>query len=133
MWLKISQRKGSIKDSRGRTAQYQRIKDIMFEKTCANTTFMIRSVNMICLMEVVQYFSHNSKNWKKCRFLLLTKANRNKKFSTAVGKSPQNLYVLTKSQRYRYLYHGRKYLSSWKTISSVLNRASRKRKFHYGC
>ena len=87
MWLKISQRKGSIKDSRGRTARYQRIKDIMFEKTCANTTFMIRSVNMICLMKVVQHFSHNSKNWKKCRFLLLTKANRNKNFSTAVGKS----------------------------------------------
>ena len=98
MWLKISQRKGSIKDHGLRTQEAERpgIKDIMFEKTRANTTFMIRSVTMICLKEVVQHFSH-SKNWKKCRFLSLTKANRNKNFSTGVGKSPKNLYVLTKS------------------------------------
>ena len=46
---------------------------IMFEKTRANTAFIIRSVTMICLEEIVQHFSHNSKNWKKSRFLLLTK------------------------------------------------------------
>ena len=101
MWLKISQRKLLRTQEAERPGINELKTGIMFEKTRANTTFMIRSVTMICLEEIVQHFSHNSKNWKKSRFLLLTKTNcytsRSKNVSTPVEKSPQKLYVLTKS------------------------------------